>query len=452
MLMDIDRGLALAVLLNGIEAFHSSDVTIDMMEGGGKEALGFMDRHWRAHGALPSRESVSSEVNVDFRDVPVEPVKFWAEEIKKRFLYNALRESLDPMLAKMEKYDSYGALEVLSEQFFRLQGLLKSKAGVEPVFGDVDSILEEHDRASLGITGVPTPYPALNDLTQGWQPEDLTVIAGRPGVGKTMLLLLFALHPWRARGDKVMIVSTEMSQKALRRRCAALVTKTPYGKIKRGKLASYERQAFAAALNPLRDDTNLIMMGKHMRVDLESVHAQALIHKPSSLWIDGFYLMKSSRLKGFMKKSDRVAEMLDMTKEMAKELGIPVGISTQMNRAPSDRPSAKAKPDLDRLAFSDNMGMIADYVFFLDRSQKDRESNEMRITPVKIREGEFIGSIVSAWDFDKGDFSQRRVDDGSQKDAPPPPDSDIPLGEPGPPPDYFGDELTTNAPPPASPF
>lgn len=449
MLMDIDRGLALAVLVSGIESFHSSDVTVDMLEGSGKEALAFMDAHWRAHGRLPSRELVLSEAGVDFRDVPVEPVKFWAGEVRKRHLYNALRESLDPLLTKMEKYDSFGALDVLSEQFFRLQGLLKSNSGVERVFGDIESILEEHDRASLGITGVPTPYPALNDLTQGWQPEDLIVIAGRPGVGKTMLLLMFALHPWKARADKVMMVSTEMSQKALRRRCAALVTKTSYSKIKRGKLTSYERAAFAAGLEKLRDDPNLIMMGKHMRVDLESVHAQALIHKPKLLVIDGFYLMKSSRLKGFMKKSDRIAELLDMTKEMAKDLEIPVAISTQMNRPPSERGAKGAKPDLDRLAFSDNMGMIADYVFFLDRTQKDRESNEMRISPVKVREGEFIGSIVSAWDFDKGDFGQRRVDDGSQK-APPPPDSEVPLGTPDLAPDYFS--MEDIPPAPTAPF
>jgi|GEM_PF-3849387 len=763
--MDIDRGLALAVLIEGLKSFHDSDVTIDMLEGGGREAVAFMDKYWRQHGKMPTKEALIYETGVDFRELPIEPLTFWSEEIKKRHTFNEMRESLDPVIEKLDKADPFAALEAFRREFFRLENLLKSSSGVEPVFDDIDSIIEEHDRASLGITGVPTPYSALNELTQGWQPEDLIVIAGRPGQGKclgagtlvlmadgttkkvedivvgdkvmgpdsgprlvvslargreemfevkpvkgepwtcnrshilslrmssdngsrykagdivnltideflsrnakfrhhaklwrtgveypsrsvpfdpyfiglwigdgtwcrpeittgdpeieeyiyrfaasigllvttpkpgngcltfcvsgsggwnplskylrdhcleadkakrvpgiylvndrktrlallagwidadghlfdgcceilvksetlrdqllalarglgfaayvkrkratikatgfvgyywrvrisgdlseipvilprkkalprrqkksvlstgfslrslgegdyygfelsgpdrlflladhtvthnTFLLLIFGLHPWQMRRDKVLIVSTEMSQKAIRRRCAALVTRTSYSKIKQGKLTSSEITALRTGLEKIKGDPNLIMMGKNMRVDLESIHAQAMIHKPKLLCIDGFYLLKSSRIKGYTKKNERVADMLDMTKEMAKDLGIPVMITTQMNRPPAER-SNRAKPDLERLAFSDNMGMIADYVFFLDRSQKDRESGELRITPAKVRESEFIGSIISAWDFDKGDFSQRRVDDGSKKDIAPLSDADVPL-------------------------
>lgn len=437
--MDIDRGLVKALLREGLVEFHEQDISPDMLEASGREAFTFVDAYWRKHGKMPSLQLIEDQTAIVFHDVPYEPVTFWAEEIRKRHLYAAMQEVMAGVMDKLEAADPKSALDRFRDGFFTLERLFQHSAGVERVFDDVDDIMDEYEQSKLGITGIPTPYPALNEVTQGWQPEDLIIVAGRPGLGKTSLALICGIHAWE-HGRKVMIISTEMSRRAIRRRCASFMTKTSYGKLKRGKLTTIEEERFASSLQKLKGDERMIMMGKKMKVTLESIEAQAMIHKPDMLIIDGFYLIRSARVNAKM-KSDRIGEILDLTKEMAKELGIPVILTTQMNRG---NEKSKGKPDLDRLAFSDNMGMIADYVFFLDRNAKMRDEREMRITPVKIREGEFIGSIISTWDFEKCEFHQRRIDDGATKPndpgAPPPGDDDAPAGSATMPDGRFPDE------------
>lgn len=425
--MDIDRGLVKAILREGIAEFHAQDVAAEMLEASGREAFNFVDAYWRKHGRPPTLQILEDQTGVSLHDLPHEPVSFWVLEIKKRHLYTNLQQVMAGVMDKLEAADPNSAMEKYRDGFFALEGLFKSASGVELIFDDIDGIMEEYERSKLGITGIPTPYPSLNEVTQGWQPEDFIVIAGRPGQGKSSMAIICSLHAWQ-NGRKTMMVSTEMSRMAMRRRHASFVTKTSYSKLKRGKLTTAEEESFRAALMKLKGDKRLIMMGKNMRVNLESVEAQAMIHKPDLLIIDGFYLLRSALATSKM-KSDRIAELLDATKEMGKRLSIPIIITTQMNRG-SEKGKAKGPPDLERLAFSDNMGMIADYVFFLDRNQKMRDAREMRITPVKIREGEFIGSIISTWDFEKVEFHQRRIDDGISQGGgvPPPEDSDAPVG------------------------
>lgn len=424
--MDIDRGLVKAILKEGLADLQVHGIFPAMLEGSGKDAFEFVDLYWRQHGKLPTGQLLEDQLGVTLYDVPVEPLNFWAAEIKKRHLYLNMQEVLQGVMDKLETADSHGALDRYRDGFFQLESLFKNSAGVELIFDDVDDIVAEYEQSKLGITGVPTPYPALNEITQGWQPEELIVVAGRPGAGKSFWAILCSTHAWR-HGRKTMMVSTEMSRRAMRRRHAALITKTPYGKLKKGKLTSVEEARFAAELLKLKGDKNLLMMGKNMRVTLETIEAQAMIHRPDLLIIDGFYLLRSSKVTA-KQKHERIAELLDLTKEMAKNLQIPVMITTQMNRS-SEKGKSKAAPDLERLAFSDNMGMIADYVLFLDRSEAMRTAKEMRVTPVKVREGEFIGCIISTWDFDKIEFHQRRVEDSTTKsDAPPPGDEEAPYG------------------------
>lgn len=404
--MDIDRGLVAALLREGYEPFSRLGIADNMLEGEGKDALRFVETYWRGHKKLPTLEVVRDQTSVTFLGLPVEPLNFWATEIKKRHLYNAIQQQLGPVLDHMELGDSHAALDVYRRGFFALEGLFKDVVhSVEPVFSDLQEIFDDHDRARLGITGIPTPFPTLNEVTQGWQEEELIVIAGRPGLGKTTLMLLMALHAWQ-QGKKVLIVSTEMSRKAIRRRTASFACKVSYGRLRKGRLTETEFEKFKDDIAAYKDDPRLLMLGAGMCPTLEDVEAKCLLHKPDMVFIDGFYLMRSSLIKS-RNKSERIADLLDLTKDMLKRLKIPGMITTQMNRPPQNQRSASAaKPDLDRLAFSDNMAMIADYVFFLERNEKLRSENLVKLMPVKTREADFVRDLYVNWDFEHQNFTE----------------------------------------------
>lgn len=58
---------------------------------------------------------------------------------------------------------------------------------IDPVIKDAVDILQRAAKNSGGLTGIPTGYTGLDDMTSGWQPSDLVIIAGRPAMGKTSL-------------------------------------------------------------------------------------------------------------------------------------------------------------------------------------------------------------------------------------------------------------------------
>lgn len=405
--MDIDRGLIAAVLREGYPALSKVGLTLPMIEGEGRPAFEFLEKYWREHAKLPDAEVIRDQVGVVTTGTPKEPVAFWSAEIKKRYLYNALQVTLAKILDPMEKANSHEALVEYRKGFFELETLFKESAGVESVFSDIETIMDEHDRAKLGIIGIPSPYPTLNEATQGWQPEEMIVIAGRPGLGKTNLMIIMAVHAW-LHGHKILFISTEMSRQAIRRRFAAFVCKIPYGKLRRGKLTGLEEDALRKKLKEIENDPRLLMLGSDMRPTLEAVEAQCLVHKPDMLCIDGYYLMKSEAVNNAKNKADRISENLDLTKGMLKRLKIPGMLTTQMNRPPQNQRSTSGggKPDLDRLAFSDNMGMIADYVFFLERGEKLRQEKLIKMIPVKMREADFVDDLYLNWDFDNHNFTE----------------------------------------------
>lgn len=415
--MDIDRGLVAAVLREGLAEFLSLGVKATMLEGEGGLALRFVENHFREYGAPPSFDLVLRETGVECRGVPVEPVAFWGKEIRKRFLYNSLKDGLGLSIDKLEKRDPEGSLSDLRSLLFQLDNEVPSEK-IESVFSNVDQFREAYERSKLGLIGLPSPWSGINDLTQGWQPEDLAVIAARPAQGKTWLLLQLAKWPWEL-GHRVLIGSTEMSKMALRRRFAALITKSSYGRLRRGKLTTMEEDVMWKKMKELETDDKLLVMGDGMSVTLESIEAAIMQTKPDLVCIDGIYLVGSATVKG-RSRFEMVGEIMNKTKDLAKRTKVPIIVTSQLNRAPGGKGGGNAQKDFDleRLAFSDNMGMVADYVFFMKQDQKQKSVKQMALQPGKVREAEILKDVVINWNFETQDFSQAEDPETGPKGAP----------------------------------
>lgn len=404
--MNIDQGLLGAVLREGVSVFFDEGLKPEMLEAESRPVYQFIFDHWKEHQKLPDAEVVLREHGVDLRAGPREPLKFWAKEIHNRHLYEKMRDTLGPAIKLMEARDPMGALAELEGSILKLRSE-SPRAGGRPasIFARADDLIEAYERAKKeGITGVPTPWATLNHITRGWQEEEFIIFAARPGSGKTWLLLIMALWA-KQEGKKVLVGSTEMSGLSLSRRAAALATKVSYGKIRHGNLDSMTEERFKNELRALKDDTGLMVMGDGFKVTIESIEAAIVEHKPALVCIDGFYLLKSPAIKARDRLS-RIAEVVELLKEVAKRTKTPIIGTTQMNRAPKEGTGQK-KADLDRLAFSDNMGMIADYVFFLNQNKDMRENKEMEIQPVKTRESDYMEAFKIKWDFEAQDFTQK---------------------------------------------
>ncbi len=270
-------------------------------------------------------------------------------------------------------YDGLGESEDLLEyaerEIFRLaQGRL-GRAFV-PMHQIVKESIEIVDRLfsrKERITGVPTGYRVIDDITAGLQPSDLIIIAGRPSMGKTSLALGMAEYAAIRANLTVGIFSLEMSQAQLVLRMLSSQAFLDSHALRTGQLTSEHWHALCAAADRLErakifiDDSGGLtvqqMRGKARRLTAE--------HGLDLLIIDYLQLMQ-----GRSDSESRQQEISDISrslKALAKELEIPVVALSQLSRAVENR--TDKRPVLSDLRESGAIEQDADVVMFIYREE-----------------------------------------------------------------------------------
>lgn len=230
---------------------------------------------------------------------------------------------------------------------------------VSRVFDDVER------RRAQGTSGIPTGFVDLDRDMGGLQPSDLTIIAGRPGMGKTAWLLTVARNAAR-KGKKVLVVSLEMSQGQNIQRLIAMESKVATEKQRRGALTDDEFSAFTHGVEavlrlPLWVLDAPGMTPDTLRARVKRLHAE---HKLDLIIVDYLQLMTS----GGRKDGNRVQEVSDISrglKQLARELDVPVIAAAQLSRAVEAR--ADKRPMLSDLRESGSIEQDADVVLMLYR-------------------------------------------------------------------------------------
>ncbi|MFM7153185.1 MAG: replicative DNA helicase, partial [Bacteroidota bacterium] len=111
--------------------------------------------------------------------------------------------------------------------------------------------IEELTQKGDGLTGVPTGFTELDRLTSGWQPSDLIIVAARPGMGKTAMVLAVALNAARDFGKGVALFSLEMASTQLVQRLISMEAEIAGSKMRNGKLEDYEWQQLQTTVERL---------------------------------------------------------------------------------------------------------------------------------------------------------------------------------------------------------
>lgn len=402
--MDIDRGLIKAILNDGMSAFHDAGLKLDMIlddQAGG--AFEYIDKFYKTHGKVPDPITLRDNTGYSTDDLPQEPFKFWATEVQRRYIYNFLKSELQKPIQALSDKDSEKARDEIRSLALQLDKMqFDSAQRPELFFANQKEIFDDYHKSVLGVTGVPTPWTSMNYITKGWQPEDFIVVAARPGIGKTFFLLLIVKEVIDTH--RVLIGSTEMSKTALKRRMAALATKKSYSRLRHGNFTSAEFEAFKNDLSKFEDNNNIWIMGDSFALSPESLENAIIEIKPDLVCVDGVYLMKMA--KGFRQKSERISEILDAIKDIAKRRKVPIICTSQMNRSGGKGGKKDDDFSLERLAFSDNAGMVADYVFFLGRSDDDIMQKRLQIKIGKTRDSDYAKDITINWDFNAQEFSE----------------------------------------------
>ena len=215
-------------------------------------------------------------------------------------------------------------------------------------------------------TGILTPWPELNEVTGGWQDGDLVIIAARPSMGKTALMMNSAQHG-AEQGKPTVIYSYEMSKESLLLRLLSTATRIPFLAIQSGNLTKTDRgivnSAFSRlALLPLR-----IVEGAGKTPLALHCHADRLRRRGQ---MSVAYLDYLQKIPGGGKTENRNQEVAKITRELkntAMQLKVPWVVLSQLSRALEAR--ADKRPQMSDLRETGEIEQEADVISFLYRAE-----------------------------------------------------------------------------------
>ncbi len=242
--------------------------------------------------------------------------------------------------------------------------------------------IEARRLSDTHLTGVPSGFTQLDEITHGWQKTDLIILAARPSVGKTAfacnLAMNAALHP--ESKTCVAFFSLEMSRGQLIERITAAQTETPLEAIKRGTVDDRDMERIyrkgvqpLAGTNLFIDDTpalTLSQLRKKARKLKRKVGVDLLL-------IDYLQLMQGEGGKSGNREQE-ISNISRSLKSLAKELQVPIIALSQLSREVEKRKADDQMPKLSDLRESGAIEQDADMVCFIYRPEyHGNNSNEM---------------------------------------------------------------------------
>ncbi|MGE5299950.1 MAG: replicative DNA helicase [Acidobacteriota bacterium] len=262
---------------------------------------------------------------------------------------------------------------------------------LKEVIKDSFQMIEHLYDRKEAITGVPSGFGKLDELTTGFQKSDLIIVGGRPSMGKTAFSLNIAQHVGVELKEPVAIFSLEMAkeQLAFRMLCSeAMVNSNDIRKgfIRKDDWHKLTSAASKLAESPIFIDDSSGMTVLEMRAKARRLKAE---HGLSMIIVDYLQLMRG---RGHAERREQeISEISRSLKGLAKELRVPVIALSQLNRGVETRGGSK-KPTLADLRESGAIEQDADVIIFLYRDEvynKEMQDNKNKaeIIVAKQRNG-----------------------------------------------------------------
>ena len=233
--------------------------------------------------------------------------------------------------------------------------------------------LQEHKGL---VTGVPSGFVDIDALTSGFQPSDLIIVAARPSMGKTALVLNIAQYLGVKTDMTIGFFSLEMSKEQLFMRMLTTEAEVDSHKFRGGFLGERDYGQLSAALGRLSEAKVFIDDSASIGVLEMRAKARRLMSEHGLHLIVIDYLQLMQGRGRFDNRTHELASISRSLKGLAKELNVPVVALSQLSRAPEGR--SDRRPVLSDLRESGALEQDADVVMFIYREEQydPRPENE----------------------------------------------------------------------------
>jgi replicative DNA helicase len=248
-------------------------------------------------------------------------------------------------------------------------------------------------------------------MTGGLNAGDFVSMVGRPGQGKTWLLLYAALSAWQKLNRPVLFVSMEMNRQIILERMAAMFASIPPDFFKDGlsptMFGENLQDKLEDKLVSLQNSQSapFIVLDSKLTATVEDIVSLTQMIQPSAVFIDGAYMLSHPHAKSMY---DAVAKNAHLLKgELAERCALPTICTWQFSRE-ADKLKKGETPGLNHIGYSDTIGQLSSIVLglFEEEEGDNVELHKRRhVHILKGRSGE-AGDFYTRWDFKNVDFSE----------------------------------------------
>jgi replicative DNA helicase len=335
----------------------------ELEASGGKDYIGFLV------------DAVPTSANVEYH----------ARIVREKALYRRLIEVSTAIVSEAfeGRLPAAELLDDAEHKIFQVsqqrgtQGFTRIKELLWPTMERIEAL----QRGGKTITGVPSGFTDLDEMTSGFQASDLIIVAARPSMGKTALVLNIAQHAAIENNVPVAFFSLEMSKESLVQRMLTSEARIDAQRLRKGMLRDDDFPRLARAAGILSsapvyiDDTPGITL-LEMRSKARRLKADSGI---GMVVVDYLQLMQGP--PNVESRQQEVSIISRGLKGLAKELGVPVVALSQLSRAPDQR-AGDHRPQLSDLRESGAIEQDADLIMFIFRQEvydgpTDKDGNSL---------------------------------------------------------------------------
>jgi len=298
-------------------------------------------------------------------------IEYYVKIIEEKSILRNLINSATKIISMgyEEKEDAKILLDKAEHLIFEVseRNLGQSFVPIKEILQDSFEKIENLYHRDEFITGTPSGFDEFDDITTGFQPSELIVIAGRPGMGKTAFCMTVAQYIAVSKNTPVALFSLEMSKSQLVQRMLCSEARVDAHNLRKGRLAESDWPTLSMAAGRLAsapifiDDTAGITC-LEIKAKARRLKAQ---HNLGLVIIDYLQLITSSgRVEN---RQQEISEISRSLKGLARELNVPVIAVSQLSRAVEQR--IERRPRLSDLRESGAIEQDADLVVFLYREE-----------------------------------------------------------------------------------
>ena len=307
-------------------------------------------------------------------------VEHWSRIIKERAVLRNLIHASNRIVQSCYEAEDEAAVLLdraekaifdIAERRIR-QGFVGISEIVKESFRTIDQLSQSKEL----VTGLPTGFVDIDEMTSGLQKGELVIVAARPAMGKTSFCLNVAQHASLKAGETVGIFSLEMSKEQLVLRMLCADARVDAHKLRTGRLQEKDWARLAKAYADLSNskiyiDDSATLSPLEMRAKCRRLKAEFGL---GLIIVDYLQLVTGGgRVENRQQEISSISRSL---KGLAKELSVPVIALSQLSRAPEAR--TDRRPQLSDLRESGAIEQDADIVMFIYREEEHKPTDENR--------------------------------------------------------------------------